>query len=111
MKASLFISVASLAHKALAVYCEASAYLGTGQVGRCTGQHLSRANQTQPGTSRCFAAMNGACGIVADQEGCCNCTINFFSGGDCNRTSVGQLSCHNIGAVKQINFDHFNIRC
>ncbi|KAF6826230.1 hypothetical protein CPLU01_09769 [Colletotrichum plurivorum] len=111
MRQTTLLSITGLFQSSLAVYCEASAYLGTGQVGRCTGQHLNRGNQSQPGTSRCFPAVNGACGIIADQDGGCNCTINFFSGGDCNRTAVGRLSCHEVGAVTQVYFDHFNIRC
>ncbi|OLN86908.1 hypothetical protein CCHL11_04615 [Colletotrichum chlorophyti] len=111
MKRSPFFSLAILARMSLAVYCEASAYIGSGQPDSCTGQFLNYGNQSRSGTSPCFPAINGACGIVAGKDGGCNCTINFFSGGDCNRTSVGQLVCSQVGDTKQVNFDHFNIRC
>ncbi|TDZ19361.1 hypothetical protein Cob_v007662 [Colletotrichum orbiculare MAFF 240422] len=107
----LALALALFGTTSRAVYCEASAYLGAGQPGRCTGEHLNRANQTRPGTSGCFEAVNGACGIVAAQDGACNCAIRFFAGGDCNRTSVAQLACHDVGAVTHVDFDHFDIQC
>ncbi|KAK1718327.1 hypothetical protein BDP67DRAFT_394399 [Colletotrichum lupini] len=113
MKSAVIIVAVVLTQTSLAAFCAASAYLGAGRPGSCTGQNLGHGNSSRPGVSECFEAINGACGLVTDRTtgGGCNCTINFFSGGDCNRTSVGSLRCNRVGASLQVNFDHFNIRC
>ncbi|KAK1637585.1 hypothetical protein BDP81DRAFT_516965 [Colletotrichum phormii] len=113
MKSAAIIVAVVLTQTSLAAFCAASAYLGAGRPGSCTGQNLSYGNSSRPGVSECFEAINGACGLVTDRTvgGGCNCTVNFFSGGDCNRTSVGSLRCNRVGASLQVNFDHFNIRC
>ncbi|GJC93341.1 hypothetical protein ColKHC_02167 [Colletotrichum higginsianum] len=97
----------------LAVFCAASAYLGSGRPGSCTGQNLGHGNLSRPGVSECFTAINGACALVVNKQSGrgCNCSVNLFSGGDCNRISVGTLACSRIGASLKINFDHFNIVC
>ncbi|CCF41520.1 hypothetical protein CH063_11770 [Colletotrichum higginsianum] len=113
MKPAMLIAAAVLPRVSLAVFCAASAYLGSGRPGSCTGQNLGHGNLSRPGVSECFTAINGACALVVNKQSGrgCNCSVNLFSGGDCNRTSVGTLACSRIGASLKINFDHFNIRC
>ncbi|KAK1981913.1 hypothetical protein LZ30DRAFT_67267 [Colletotrichum cereale] len=111
MKQVAFMAVAVFTEVSFATFCAASAYIGSGRPGSCTGQNLGYGNLSRRGVSECFTAINGACGLVVNKErgGACNCSVNFFSGGDCNQTLVGTLACNRIGSSLQVNFDHFNI--
>ncbi|WDK12589.1 hypothetical protein CGRA01v4_03869 [Colletotrichum graminicola] len=113
MKQVIFIVATVFAEVSFAAFCAASAYVGSGRPGSCTGQNLAYGNLSRRGVSECFMAINGACGLVVDKArgGGCNCSVNFFSGGDCNQTLVGTLACNKIGSSLRVNFDHFNIGC
>ncbi|KAK1995105.1 hypothetical protein LX36DRAFT_713413 [Colletotrichum falcatum] len=113
MKQAALMAVAVLAEASVAAFCAASAYVGSGRPGSCTGQNLAHGNLSRRGVSECFAAVNGACGLIADKArgGACSCSVSFFSGGGCNQTLVGTLACNRTGSSLQVNFDHFNIAC
>ncbi|OHW95220.1 hypothetical protein CSPAE12_06167 [Colletotrichum incanum] len=113
MKQVVVVIAAIFTEASCTAFCAMSAYAGSGRPGSCTGQNLGYGNLSRTGVSECFTAINGACGLIVNNArgSGCNCTVNFFSGGGCSQTLVGTLACSRIGALLQVNFDHFNLEC